>query len=940
MNTLLYQEYIQELSLTLPKANIISDPLQCLAYSADASFYRLIPKVVVFIENEAQIISALYIANSKNLPVSFRAAGTSLSGQAQSDSILLIATKGWNNFTVFDQGYKAKFQPGITGAKANAILRKYDRKIGPDPGSINAAMIGGIAANNASGMCCGTSENSYNTLADIRIILCDGTILDTGDDLSKQSFLQSHAHFIKQINSLASQVKSNTVLHQRIARKYKIKNTTGYSLNALIDFTDPFDIIKHLIIGSEGTLAFISDITYHTVENFKYKSCSLVLFQDIHQACLAVPLLKQSPVSAVELMDRNSIRSIENEPLAPSYFKTLGESTCVLLIEARGTTPEDLENKENLIKQSIKDIPTLRPFQFTSDPDIYAFNWKARNGLLPSVGALRKTGTTCIIEDVGFDVKDLAAATTALKKLFAKLEYKDAVLFGHALEGNLHLVFSQDFQSDKQIARYAKLMDGIVDIVVNQFDGSLKAEHGTGRNMAPFVEKEWGKQAYETMQEIKFIFDPKNLLNPGVILNSNAHVHLENLKPTQPTHPIIDKCIECGFCESQCVSHNFTLSPRGRIVVSREIQRLKTNKQDPKVLQELLKKSNYFVDQTCATDGLCSLACPVGIDTGMFVKTLRARKIKKGKNKATENKPFPLATLIQVARISLGALSTINRVMGDKLMYKSALRLRKISNNKLPLWNPYMPGPTKKDFQSTYKDFKSENKIVYFPSCINRAMGKSKFEPPQDKDLIQTTISLLNKAGYQIILPENLSSLCCSMPFSSKGYKKRAKEFTQTLQESLKKYSNNGQYPVLFDMSPCYSHFCEQESIGNLKIYDPVSCIVELVLPNLPIKKKVKSVDIFAVCSLKKDSLTTKLYDLAKACSEKVNLLESNCCGFSGDKGFFIPELNKHGTKDLKSQITPNTNGCYSTSRTCEIGLSFHTQQNFKSIFYLIQQVT
>lgn len=940
MNELIYQEFIQELKKTLAQKNIITDPLQTLAYSSDASFYRLIPKVVVFIDNEQQMVNTLALAFEKNLAVNFRAAGTSLSGQGQTDSILLIATTAWQDYQIFENGLKAKFQPGITGGKANAILRKYGRKIGPDPGSINAAMIGGIASNNASGMCCGTSQNSYNTIADIRLVLANGTILDTSCEQSKKQFLQTHTSFIQQITDLRDRVQGDSVLFERIKRKYKIKNTTGYSLNALCDFTDPFDIIKHLIIGSEGTLAFISDITYHTVENFAFKACSLILFENMQQACLAVPLLKQAPVAAVELMDRNSIRSIENEALAPAYFKTLPNSTCVLLVEVQGNSQEDLLIKQQAIKESIKDIATLKPFVFTSDPAIYAFNWKARNGLLPSVGAMRKTGTTCIIEDVAFKVEDLAKATRALTDLFKELHYHDAVLFGHALEGNLHLVFSQDFQSPSQVSRYAKLMDGIVDIVVNKFDGSLKAEHGTGRNMAPFVEKEWGAQAYQVMQQIKAIFDPKGILNPGVILNPNIHVHLEHLKPSVATNEIIDKCIECGFCESHCVSNNLTLSPRGRIVVAKEIQRLKNTQENPSVLKSLLDKSSYYLDQTCATDGLCALACPVGIDTGLFVKDLRSKNIPVKKLERFNKKSFNLKRLTKTGRTSLRVLSKINSFIGDKTMFNTALTLRKLSGNKLPLWTPYMPLASQKIIVSSAKHIQQENKIVYIPSCINRTMGKSKFDPKAEKDLIQTTVSLMQRAGYQIIYPENIDNLCCAMPFSSKGYKHKATEFTQELYQGLLKASSAGQYPIVFDMSPCYHHFTQEIDLGNLKIYDPVSCMLELIVPKLQIKQKVKSVDLFSVCSLKKDTLEDKLYQLGLLCSEKVNMLEFNCCGFAGDKGFFTPELNKHGTQNIQAQISKDSNGCYSTSRTCEIGLSQYSKANFKSIFYLVDKVT
>ncbi len=342
-------------------------------------------------------------------------------------------------------------------------------------------------------MCCGIDQNSYKTVSDIRIVFYDGTILDTADDNSKKTFQEKHPEIIEGgVGNLRDEIKANPHLRERIKQKFKIKNTTGYSINALVDYENPFDIIKHLMIGSEGTLAFISDITYHTVVDEKYKACTLMIYETIETACDVVPLLKQTPVSAVELLDRDSIRSIEDDPEAPAYFRTLPETACLLLVEIQGDTAEIMEQKEKKIREAIVSIPTIQPYKFTSDPKEYNFNWKARKGLLSTIGGLRKTGTTCLIEDVAFPIDKLGEACVALKELFKKYEYADAVLYGHALDGNFHIVFSQDFNTPSEVQRYADMMDELADIVVNRFDGSLKAEHGTGRNMAPFVEKEWG----------------------------------------------------------------------------------------------------------------------------------------------------------------------------------------------------------------------------------------------------------------------------------------------------------------------------------------------------------------------------------------------------------------------------------------------------------------
>ena len=934
-----YATLYDQLTKVIDSKRLITNPLQLLAYGTDASFYRLIPKLVVLAYSEKEVIHVLKQSSKLNISVTYRAAGTSLSGQAITDSVLLVATHKWKDYKVIDDGQLITLQPGIIGAKANSILKPFGRKIGPDPASINAAMIGGIVANNASGMCCGTTENSYKTLSDIRLVMYDGTVLDTATNTSISKFKEIHKNLIDEIEEIRDQIRDNKKLYNRIKNKFKIKNTTGYSLNAFVDYHDPIDIIKHLMVGSEGTLAFISNVTYETVVDEKYKSCALIIFDTVVRACEAVPFLKGSPVSAVELLDRASIRSIENDKEAPGYFKTLPETACVLLVECQANEIRVMNQKQDAINDAIANIPTLLPYWFTSNPKEYNFNWRVRKGLLSTVGGLRKTGTSCIIEDVAFPIENLANATLAIQELFKKFHYTDAVLFGHALDGNLHLTFSQDFGKEEEVRRYAELMDELADIVVNQFDGSLKAEHGTGRNMAPFVEKEWGEEAYKLMLRLKAAFDPHNLVNPGVIINKNKFVHLENLKPLPAAHEIIDKCMECGFCESSCVSEGLTLSPRQRIVIAREIAALTESGADSHRLTMMKRDAKYFFDNTCATDGLCAMACPVNIDTGKFVKQQRFYDNSKGDNKKAAFIGKRMAGATSLGRSALSTVNFFHSVLGSSLMGAVAGGLRVMSDDRIPRWNKEMPKAAKK-IKGDIVNSKAKHKVIYFPSCINRTMGVSKSNEKEEVQLTQKTEELLIRAGYSIIYPPNINNLCCGMAFSSKGFKEEGARKRKELEDALYEVSMAGSIPVLFDMSPCFSTFLEGFSRKDMKVYDPIEFMYEHVMPKLEVKNKKKETVVFPVCSVKKIDKEKMLYDLSLLCADEVVLVESNCCGFAGDRGFTHPELNKHGLRELKDQIPENCDSGYSTSRTCEIGMSEQAGINFKSIFYLIDEVT
>jgi len=928
---LLYQELIQKID----SKRIFHDPLHTLAFGTDASFYRLIPKMVIKAKNEDEVALILTESSKLDIPVTFRAAGTSLSGQAISDSVLVIAGNHWRNFKVDADGMKIRLQPGLTGAKVNSLLAPYGRKIGPDPASINAAMIGGIAANNASGMCCGTAENSYKTVESMRIILADGSVLDTSNDESKDEFRRTHSQLIEEINAMVAEVKSNTELSERIARKFKMKNTTGYSLNALVDFTDPFEVIQHLIIGSEGTLGFIAEITYKTVVEHPYRASSLMIFPDIEKACNAVSLLKSAPVAAVELIDRAGMRSVEDQSGMPDYLKTLSSTACAILVETRSLQNDQLNQQIEKILQTVAVIPSEIPVQFTAIPSEYALLWKIRKGMFPSIGAIRQTGTTVIIEDVTFPVPRLAEATHDLHLIFEKWGYHEAVIFGHALEGNLHFVFTQDFQTPSEVERYSHFMSDVAEMVVGKYDGALKAEHGTGRNMAPFVELEWGKEAYEMMKRIKRIFDPKDLLNPGVILNNDPETHLKNLKPIPAASEKIDKCIECGFCEPNCVAAELTLTPRQRIVVYREMANLARTGHEPHIAASIAKAYRYAGNETCATDGLCAAACPVKIDTGKLIKNLRTEEIGDGQNKAVWIADR-MAGVTAFLRSSLSFVGFFHRILGTPVMKGISGGLRSLSGKRIPLWNPYMPLGAKKI--DTKSSLKSTNKVVYFPSCINRAMGVSR-ENRNEKQLSEKMVELIGKGGFEVIYPENMNSLCCGMAFSSKGYTEAGQKKSKELEAALLKASENGKYPVLCDMSPCLYTMKDNMEPG-LKLYEPVEFILEYLLPNLEITPIQETITVFPVCSMKKMGLEGKLLELAQKCATKVIVPETNCCGFAGDRGFSFPELNKHGLRDLKMQLPDEIKNGYSTSRTCEIGLSLHSGVSHQSIVYLVDRVS
>ena len=955
--------FLQEARQFIPQERIYTDELRRLAWGTDAGFYRLIPQIVIRSEGEEEISRLLKLADLYNLPVTFRAAGTSLSGQAISDSILIVAGKHWEKYSISPDHKEITLQPGIIGQRVNELLAPFGRKFAPDPASVKSAMVGGIVMNNASGMNCGTHANSDKVLLSARIILPDGPLLDPGDSVSRAAFEVTHRDFIRRICTLRDEVRADEKLAERIRYKYSIKNVTGLNLLPFVRFDDPFDIITHLMVGSEGTLAFLSQVTMQTEYDYPFKASAMLYFKTIKDACRAVVAMKKLTdsngewiVKGAELLDWKSLASVSD----PIFLKYKGEvcssplpgvepgdetGLTAVLTETKARSAEELKRNISGIECCLSDFQTYTPVRFTDKPEEYSQYWAIRSGIFPSVGGTRKPGTTCLIEDVAFHIEDLPEATAELQQLIARHGYEDACIYGHALEGNYHFILNQSFSSDAEVKRYEDLMNDVKTLVVDRYDGSLKAEHGTGRNMAPFVRYEWGDAAYEVMKAVKKLFDPKGLLNPGVIFNDDPKCHIKNFKPlplipldTESPAAKVNRCIECGFSEVNCLSCGFTLSSRQRIVLQREIARLRQNGEDPERLSLLEKQYRYPGNQTCAGDGLCSMSCPMGINTGDLTHVIRQEEIPQGSfgYKVGNFAANHFAGIKNTLRPILGLADFGHSVLGTKAM--SSITKGMHNAFGIPLWTPAMPEAFKTNSQLS-TPAPRQNKVVYFPSCINQTMGLPK-KSPVEQALVSKMIALLQKGGYEVIFPKNMEKLCCGTIWESKGMLDIADRKTAELEAALWEASKQGRYPVLCDQSPCLHRM--RETIRRMKLYEPAEFIYTFLRDKLVFTPIDRHVAVNIPCSMRKMGLADTIIALARLCSTKVIVPEEvGCCGFAGDRGFTYPELNAYALRKLRPQIeAAGVSIGYSTSRTCEIGLTTNSGIPYVSIAYLVDQCT
>ena len=942
--------FLKEAGSFIPRDRLLTDPLRRFAWGTDAGFYRLTPQIVILARDEQEVSRILGLASRLKVPVTFRAAGTSLSGQSVSDSVLVVAGKGWEVFSPGPDADTVTLGPGLVGARVGELLKPYGRRFGPDPASIGSCMVGGIVMNNASGMSCGTHANSDVLMVGARMVFADGTVLDTEDETSRESFRKTRPDILDAVLRIRARILEDESLVERIKYKYSIKNVTGLNLLPFVRFSDPFEIVAHLLAGSEGTLAFMGSVTMRTLPEEPYKADAMVYFPSIRKASEAVVAMKAAlgleVVSAAELLDRRSLQSVGD----PVLVENPGTDVTAVLTRTAAFSEAVLKENISRIEAVLGGCDTLGEVRFTTDPSESSRFWALRSGIFPSVGGLRRQGTTCLIEDVAFHIEDLPDAVEDLSALLDRHGYDDSCIYGHALEGNFHFIINQSFDSPEEVARYGAMIDDVARMVVGRYDGSLKAEHGTGRNMAPYVEYEWGHKAFGIMKEVKAAFDPEGILNPGVIFNDDPACHLRDFKalPLLPYGAGLDKCIECGFCEVNCVSCGFTLSPRTRIAARREIARLEALKEpsteEIRTLKTLRKEYSYLGEETCAGDGLCSMSCPMGINVADLTHAVRAEKNRPG-TIAFGGLTFASRHFPQVKSALRGALRLASfgeAVMGDAAMEGLCRILHK--GVGLPLWTSSTPRAYKVPrsipaSQAAARDVGGILKVVYFPSCINQMMGLPRHGSPVDKPLVEEMVSLLEKAGCEVIFPKDMDSLCCGTIWESKGMEEEADRKAAELEAALLEASRGGEYPVLCDQSPCLHRM--RKKMRSLQLYEPAEFILTFLRDRLEFHRSDIPVAVHLTCSMRLMKLDRAMLELAGLCSSDVLVPEGvGCCGFAGDKGMTKPELNAYALRNLRGQVRGRVPVGYSNSRTCEIGLSAASGVPYVSIAYLVDKCT
>ena len=915
-------------------SQVSTDELTRRALSHDASHVLLLPSVVVAPRDAPEVARLLRATASAGIPLTFRSGGTSLSGQAGSDGVLADVRRHFTRIEVLDDGARVRVEPGVTVRAVNARLARFDRKLGPDPASEGACTIGGVVANNSSGMACGTTENTYRTLESLVAVLPSGTAVDTGapdaDDWLRAHEPELHAGLL----ALRRRVLDDPDSRDTITRQFAMKNTMGYGINALVDFDTVPQILAHLLVGSEGTLAFLASATFRTVPVRTHAASALLVFDDLYAANRALPALVATGAATLELMDATSLRVGQTIPGAPAVVRALlMDRQAALLLEYQATGAEELESVTQAARATLDALPLAEPVVLSTDATVRDELWKLRKGLYTSVAGARRSGTTALLEDVVVPVERLADTCAALGVLFDRYGYEDAVIFGHAKDGNIHFMLTDRFESADQLRRYTEFTEALVDLVLSN-GGSLKAEHGTGRVMAPFVRRQYGDELYAVMREVKRLIDPRGLLNPGVILTDDPQAHLRHIKLAPSVEAEVDRCVECGYCEPVCPSRDLTLTPRQRIAIRREIRSAEQSG-DTRTAALLEGAYAYAGIETCAVDGMCSTACPVLIDTGQLVKRLRRQTVPAPAAAAWTTAARHWSASTTVARAALTVTHALPGPLEPVLRGVNTAARTLLSTDTVPLWSTELPGGGRSRRRPAPTDAPT---AVYLPACVNVMFG------PAEGPGVQVSVeALCAAAGITLLVPDGIDALCCGTPWSSKGVAAGLDAMRAAVLPAIRAATDGGRLPVVCDASSCtegFRHLIESDPDLDVEVIDAVAFVAEHVLPVLGVHPRLGSLTLHPTCSSTQMGLNGDLMTVAEAVADEVTVpLDWSCCAFAGDRGMLHPELTASATRREATEVADvGAEAHASCNRTCELGMTRATGAPYRHVLELLAE--
>ncbi len=871
----------------LLEGEVLFDSLHRTLYSTAACIYQVLPLGAVVPRHEGDVLAVLEYARRQQIPITARGGGSGLAGQTLGSGIILDFSKHFRRVTEIDPERRTvRVQPGVVHAQLNRILRRHGMHFAPDPSSSPFCTIGGMLANNAGGShTIRHGATRENTLS-LRVALADGSVIDTLPLPHPAAGPRGPGAQSRLVSGLASIVERHRELIDRSAPRTR-RNSSGYALrealNGSVDLTQ-------VIIGSEGTLGLILDATLRIVPVPAAKATALVLFDDLQRAGEAVVRILEVRPSAVELLDRTFVQVIREAD--PGVGASLPAGTeAILIVELDGDDPREVQTRMTALAERLTSAPPLATeVRRGMRPEDAARIWAVRKAASPILS--RREGTrrnTRFIEDAAVRPEQMAEFVGRLRTLLSKHGLA-AAIFGHAGDCNLHCNPMLNQKDPRDLRLMETVAEEFVDMVIGM-GGSLSGEHGDGRLRTPFLRRAYGGLV-DVFGEVKALFDPDRLLNPGIIVHDGSYRLTDHLRYgdgyrlVATSTPIddaawqkeIEKCHGCGACRNYCPvaveTGDEAASARAKANLLRAVI---TGRLDPGLVASAEFKG---IMDLCVNCRLCHSECPTAIDIpGMAImaKEIYVRARGKGVTDRLLTSPGPMLRLGTLLAPVANAALRLRAARGLMEALTGIAAKRRMQ--------PFAAQPLEARLPSVDPEGR---KVAYFHGCFGG------YQDVEEEG--RAAVELLQHLGCSVAIPPQE---CCGIAAITYGHLDDVRSAAERNVATLLDCARRG-YEVLYSAPSCGLALVEdyprllgtpQSEVLARHIRDIHEYVLDILQGDAALRARLRPVPLRITyhnpCHLQARGMGGEVVSLLRLVPgvEVVPIGEDHCCGIAGTFG-------------------------------------------------------
>lgn len=887
-----------------------------LLYSTDASNFQMFPQGVVLPKTEQDVLTTLRICREQHIPITMRGGGSSLAGQAIGPGVILDTSKYFNrNLEVDVEAQTVRVEPGVVLGKLNQHLAQYGLQFGPDPASAARATVGGIIGTNATG----AHSIRYGMTADnvvaLRCALADGRIVEFKPH-SKDSIADDLTQAVATIAK-----RYDGAIRRDFPKVWR--RASGYNLDYMAemvgyDAADPhatlteaqrqrkglnYEIhhqqirqfnVAPLIVGSDGTLAIVLEATLKLVPKPKHTALVVTSFHSLVKAMEAVPLMLEVHPSAVELIGHQLMQlAAQSRDLAEKMGWADVNAEGVLVVEFEGESREEAEAGVNRLLALAKEANFNCRLETIFDPAAQADVWNVRKlGLAILMSIRSEFKPISVIEDVAVPVGCLADYVRGLQVIFRD-HHTDGAFYAHASAGVLHVRPMVNIKTAEGVAAMDSIAEATLELC-HRFGGAMSGEHGDGYERSRWNEALFGRELYQAFCEIKDLFDPQGVLNPGNKVRGEAIQAELRLGPTYYATPIptvfhyqkdhsiavlAEECNGSGVCRKlsdgvMCPSYRVTLeeahSTRGRANLLRDM--MSERRGDGSAGTTTQEEVKAALD-LCLSCKACASECSSQVDMAKMKADFTQRYYDQ---KGTPLRAWLLgriALLSQLATLVPMATPLVNKMANLPLMK----RLLRLAERPLPAFSKETFGAW---WQGHEKKAGGNGRVVLYVDTFTR------YNHPQ---IGKAAVKALEQAGYEVIVPE---WKCCGRPLASQGQPRPAAALGRENIKILAPYAKAG-LPILGLEPSCISMFkadypdlipsADTEAVAGAFVS------LEQFLAEKGSASTIgegKQILLHGHCHQKAVYGTNSTRKMLQKAGYQVQEINSTCCGMAGAFGF------------------------------------------------------